>query len=265
MALRVDRPLVSVEVGPGGSLVADRNTAVVRVPAVGAFGVEHGRRVVFEAAREVPAVVVDAWLRGYVAALVLAQRGEFALHANLVGVGDAVVAVAGSRGVGKTTTSLLLSKRGGRVLADDVVALRPDDDRVAYRTTGRPMRVAPETATALGLDLEVAGHADRAGKLLVRTGPTPPGRLDAIVVLTTAPARGVERERLAGRRALAAVHANLYRLRLLRSIWSAECFAWAGDVAARVPVHSVVRPAAGWTGDEVAAALRAVAANPGGG
>jgi hypothetical protein len=260
VALRVDRPLIAAPIGRRGSMVADRTRAVIRMCAVGAFAVEEGRRVVVDAADGAPDGVVEVWLRGLVAAFVLAQRGRFALHANLVEVGGTAVAVAGPRGAGKTTTSLKLAQRGARVLGDDVLGLASEDGHVAYRTTGRPLRIEPDAAAALDVDVTGAEASDATHKLLLPRPATAPGRLGGIVVLASAPVPAVEHERLAGRRAVAAVHSNLYRVRQLARVWPAECFAWAAAAAAHVPVHSVRRPDGRWTAAEVAEAVESVAA-----
>ncbi|MFL5781237.1 MAG: hypothetical protein ACJ760_07990 [Thermoleophilaceae bacterium] len=54
VALRVDRPLIAARIGSGGSMVADRTRAVIRMSAVDAFAVEEGRRVVVDAADGAP-------------------------------------------------------------------------------------------------------------------------------------------------------------------------------------------------------------------
>jgi hypothetical protein len=259
--VRVDRPLASARLGPRARLVADRTRAVISVPAVATFGVEHGRRVVVDPAAGAARHSLESWMHGMVTPLLLAQRGRFVLHANLVEVDGVAVALAGPREVGKTTTSLVLAQRGGRILGDDVLPLaREGGGRIAYSTTGRPLRVSPETAAAMGLDLTGArrvGSGD--GKALLPRPAVPPGTLGAVVVLAKATAGGVEARRLVGRDALGAALANAYRVRLLRPIWRAELFAWAGAIAGGVPVHEVRRPAGGWSGDEVAAAVESVA------
>ena len=180
-------------------------------------------------------------------------------------LGGAAVAIAGGRGAGKTTTSLLLARRGARLLGDDVLPLTNVDDSVLHRTTGRDLRVDRQTATAVGLDLARAGRGAATGKLSIVQPPAEPGPLDAVVVLAEAPVDSTESRRLSGADAVEAIHANALRLPLLRRLWAAELFAWAGAVATLVPVHAVRRPAGGWSGEQVAAAVEAVAADRGGG
>ncbi len=62
-------------------------------------------------------------LRGIVLALALELTGVPTLHANGVIIGDRAVAVAGPRGVGKTTVTAALVAAGIELLSDDVVAI----------------------------------------------------------------------------------------------------------------------------------------------
>lgn len=55
------------------------------------------------------------------------QRGWLPLHASAVETSQGVVAICGVSGMGKSTSAALLAARGGRLLADDMVTLRPDD------------------------------------------------------------------------------------------------------------------------------------------
>lgn len=259
--LEIGEPLIDLRLGTaGGRLVADRHRAVLRLPAVATFAIERGRRVAVEPVDGVAAGVVDAWLRATVAALVLAQRKRFALHANLIDVGGSAVAVTGDRGAGKTTTSLALAQRGHRVLGDDVLPLDVDAGEVTHVTTGRPLHVGPETASALGLDLTAAEPADLRGRKRLLPQPTvPPGPLDHIVVLREAPVEEVEHEHLSGAAAVRAVLSNAYRARLLQPVWGGDLFTWASAVAGAAPVHMLQRPAGRWSGEEVAAAVEAIA------
>src|SRR5205085_737275 len=158
--------------------------AVLRLPEVAEFVVRDGREVVVDPVEGVGPDVVEPWLSGLVAAIVLAQRGEFALHANLVDVDGRGVAVAGASGAGKTTTSLSLARRGGTLLGDDVVHLGVDGPAVTHVTTGRAMHVVVETAEALRLDVTAATRvAGPAEKLVLPQPAGRPGTLDAAVVV----------------------------------------------------------------------------------
>jgi hypothetical protein len=248
----VDRPL------PGGRahLKAVRDRAVLRVDGVGAFAIEHGARVRF--ARE-PGASRGAgapFLRTTVAGLLLAQRGRFALHASVAEVAGASIAVCGPRGAGKSTTVLRLEQRGHALVTDDLTALRICDDVIVEPLSGH-VRVFSETAEQLGVDTSAAECGPF--KLLLPVARQHSRPLRAVVVLGGGGEGAVGVRRLHGAEAGWALATNTYRGALFRAIWETEMFAWAGAVAARVPVHSVTRPARGWTVDAVADAVEEIA------
>lgn len=93
----------------GADISLSRTQAACRLPGGGRFWVKDGERVVVEVgAGDQPA----PWMHATVGALVLAQQGRFALHANVVEVGGTAIAIAGARRAGKSTTSLAMSVAG---------------------------------------------------------------------------------------------------------------------------------------------------------
>ncbi|MEA2427863.1 MAG: hypothetical protein QOF37_1491, partial [Thermoleophilaceae bacterium] len=151
--LPIPRPVLDGELpGGGGTVVADRSRAVVRVAGVGTFGILEGAHVRFDPEPGVPAGAVGIWLHGTVAALLLAQRGSFALHAGVVEVDGQAVALTGPRAAGKSTTALRLTQRGHALVTDDVTPL-DGGPPVTVHPFARSVRVAPATARSLGLDL----------------------------------------------------------------------------------------------------------------
>lgn len=246
----VDRTL------PGGlaHLQANRDRAVLRVDGVGTFEVEGGVRIGFAPARDAVPGAEGRFLRATVVALLLAQRGEFALHASVAELAGAAMALCGPSGVGKSTTVLRLEQRGHGLVTDDLTALTLGEDVLVEPLT-EIARVFPHTAQRLGLDVSAAQHA--APKLLLPASAAAAVPLRAIVVLCRG--EGIAVRRLAGAEAGWALVQNVYRGAVFRAIWEAEIFAWAGTVAARVPVYQLTRPRHGWTVDEVADAVERIA------
>jgi hypothetical protein len=247
---------------PGGTghLLADRERARLRVPKVGTFAVERGSRIRFESAVGGATGAPALWLTGTVAALLLAQRGRFALHASVVEVGGVGLAVSGPRYAGKSTTALRLAQRGHPIVTDDVTPLDIGDP-VVVRPLNRSVRVAEQTANGLGLDLERAFRIlPHHPKLALPAPSRPPVPLAAVAVLDTDADRTVRVRAVPGARAHWLVGLNTYRGDILCPLYETEMFAWAAAVSGRVPVHAISRPAAGWTVDAVADALEDLAA-----
>jgi hypothetical protein len=256
-------PLLDVEFPDGiGWLIADRDRAIVSVSGVGAFAIADGRRIRFQPVSGAALDAVDTWLHGTVAAFLLAQRREFALHANVVEVDGSAIAVAGAQGAGKSTSALRLAQRGHTLVADDVSPIHPEAT-VTVHPFARPMHVWPETAAALGLDLSGARPAlpGRSKVKIPAAEPLAPVMLSAIAVLEPSnTVAAVDAVRVRGACAHELVVAHTYRVRLLSALFPRETFAWAGAIARRVPVHVVRRPQAIWTADAVAESLEQIAA-----
>ena len=257
--LRVANPIVDRVLPGAAHLVAERNCAVLSVRGVGTFAVTEGSRVCLQPQPNADPGVIAAWLQGTVAALLLAQRGRFALHASVNEVDGRAVAVAGQRSVGKSTTALRLVQRGHRLIADDVSPVEAEGP-IIVRPYARPVHVAAGTAESLRLDLSQAwrpftGHPKLALPAPVRTVV----QLAAVVVLRAGTDDAVTAERVRGARAHWDIATNIYRIELLEPLWREELFELASAISTNVPVWALTRPAGGWTVDEVADAVERIA------
>lgn len=87
----------------------------------------------------------------------LVQRERPALHASAVVVDDVAVAFSGATGRGKSTAAAACYAAGHGVLADDVTAVLVADDRPRVAPGAGRLRIAPEAASALGLETDGPG------------------------------------------------------------------------------------------------------------
>jgi hypothetical protein len=243
-----------------GHLVADRRRAILRIDAVGTFAIADGDSVRFDPLPGAAPEAVSMWLHGTVAALLLAQRGGFALHASVVEVHGVGVALAGRQRAGKSTTALRLTQRGHSLVTDDVSPLEGAGP-VTVQPFSRPVYVFPHTAARLGLDVSSARPVlPEHPKLALPGSPRSAATLGGIVILRAEAEGPVGAAAVRGARAAWLVFENIYRVQVLRMLWEEQMFSWSGALAAAVPVHVVTRPAEGWTVDEVADAVEGVVA-----
>jgi hypothetical protein len=197
-----------------------------------------------------------SWIvQGWAVTIAWLQRGHLSLHAAVMAAGDRTIALAGDRGAGKSTTSMALRDRGYRLLVDDVGLLSLDDP-VLVTPFARNVHLLPDAAEALGLDFAalppLAGGRTKAAYRPEEPSPEP-RPLHRIVVLSptasgTTPsirqARGAER--------VAALVPHTARDGLAPRILGPErYFALLTQLADRVPVDVLERPADGWTLPEV--------------
>jgi len=99
------------------------------VPHVAEYHVRDGSSIRVTPAPGADAAAVRVWLLGAAFGALLHQRGQVILHGSAVETARGAVIFAGRSGIGKSTTAAALSRRGYRVLADDVCALTSVDGR----------------------------------------------------------------------------------------------------------------------------------------
>lgn len=238
----------------GETVLVSYHRATVDVPDVGRFGIEYGRTVTVQMFDRAHAADVLAYLHATVTALLLAQQGRFALHATVVEICGARVALAGRQAAGKSSTALRLMQRGHLLVCDDVAPLE-ERDRVWVIPSARPLRIAPAAAAALTLDTSAAPEpGPRSAKLALPHVPPPPARLDHIIVLRPSAVDVVGMKRLNRQEALPVLLRNAYRRPLLEP-WSQAVFSWGAMIAREVPVAVLHRPATRWTIDAVTDAI----------
>ncbi len=246
-------PLLEDRGADGHSLVASRDWFQINLPGVGTIEVAGGSDVLLVPDPGCEPADLAPYLEGTVAAVLLAQRGSFALHANAVRIAGKVVAICGPRGAGKSTTAMRLVQRGHVLLADDFCPLRFTETEVLVEGTGRRPRVTPETVARLGLDLPSSTPQRVDGKLVLPKLPQACERLDLIIDLGVSEAsQEVEVTELEGLMALAAVEQNAYLTGVMQAVWRDQLLQWAARVFGSVPVVALRRPEGRSSIDQVA-------------
>jgi hypothetical protein len=95
-----------------------------------------------------------AYLIGPIMGFVLRRRGDVALHASAVKIGDSAVAFVGPHGSGKSTTAAALARAGCAVITDDLLRLTADRGTWLAHPYGSVLRLWPASAALLYGDAE---------------------------------------------------------------------------------------------------------------
>lgn len=90
-----------------------------------------------------------ALLSGRILGLTLRLRGILSLHACVIKVGEGAVAIVGESGAGKSTTAAAMAKRGHAILADDIAALKQQNNRWLVQSGYPRLRLWPNSAREL--------------------------------------------------------------------------------------------------------------------
>ncbi|MDR3514467.1 MAG: serine kinase [Azospirillaceae bacterium] len=210
------------------------------------FRVVGGRQIIVNAAALPDAGDVETMLLGSVAGIVLHQRGDLALHASCVVIGDRALVIAGPAGRGKSTLAALLAAQGFPVLTDDICRVCFSDARTWTVPGSSRLRLWPDGARMSGHSPEALapGRSGHPKRLLVLPA-MPPGLvpLGAVVRLQTDNRlEGPCLTRVSGMATLRQSDEILYRARLGRRLGRrAGLFQDLTRLAGLVPIFSLTR------------------------
>ena len=205
----------------------------------------------------------DWVLQGWAVTIAALQRGQLSLHAATVDVAGRVVAVAGERGAGKSTTAMGLRARGHRLLVDDVALIEFRGDEAWTTPYARNVHLLPDAAEALGMDFAslplLAGGRDKAA-FEPEPPPLDPRRIEAIAVLLPDPeVEEVLVSELRGAERVPGLINHTHRDGLAPLVLGEEeYFRALTRLAGAAPVFLVRRPDSSWTLDPVLDAVESV-------
>jgi hypothetical protein len=247
------QPRPWADVADGATLLRLRDGAGVLVTG--------GRDIVAQP----PAGGSAEWIaQGWGVTLAMLQRGLLSLHAAVLDVNGTLMAVAGDRGAGKSTTAVALSQRGHAVLCDDVAVLEFRPDGVWTTPYWRAVHLLEDAAERLGVDFDAlpALGPERAKAAWHAADPGAEQRpLERVVVLVAdAAVDGVRVEHARGSARMAALAEHARRDGIAPVILGEEqYFAQVARLADSLPVTLIRRPAGPDSLTEVVAAIEGLA------
>lgn len=224
---------------------ADSNRALYRTPDFSAY-TEDGRFCAFQTASPARRSEFDYVIYSWAQRWLMLQRGQFCLRAAVVRSPEGtVIALIGRSGSGKSTTAAHLCSQGWTFLGDDIAQVSLGGAGVTVTTFDRPIHLSARTIESLGFDPQIGRHLPhtdrRAVTLRADPGTSPLHQIFELSV-RQAPSEPVEVGPLAAIKLISELswpeHAELLPdlvPQLLR---------WSSDIAARVPLIRIARPAA---------------------
>jgi hypothetical protein len=220
---KLSEPLAVAE-----SYEANDGEFLLRLPGVATYYVRDGVEIVIDRTAGAPELDVRSYLMGNLFAVLCHQRRLLPLHASAIATSRGAVAFLGTSGAGKSSMVAFLSKRGHRVLADDVCLIDPAAPRHQ-----RVLPVAP-WLKLWSTTLEAMGESSHGLSRIFSDDekyryelqqPEAPTRLAELILLERAesPAE-VSFERLAPAHALHAMLDLTYQSWLVRAIGRTESY-----------------------------------------
>jgi hypothetical protein len=191
------RPLPSRLSSAGVGFWANGPEACHFLEKVGAFLVRGGREIVIDPAPDVEDRVLRLSILGPALALLLHQRGLLVLHASVVARDGDAVAFLGHNGWGKSTIAAALHAKGYDLVADDVAAIKVDDDGPSVLPGFPQVKLWPAAATLLGERPDQLPQLhpsfDKRGWRAARGFSLEPRRLERCYVIAAGSAAAIER------------------------------------------------------------------------
>jgi hypothetical protein len=241
------------EVEPGWTLrlLRIRGGWRLEYEATGAYEIlDEGRRIVWHRGSDRRDEVIRAVILGPVMALALHEAGTLCLHGSAIAVAGKGIGFLAPKGYGKSTLAVALAAAGGRLLSDDLVAIRSAGaPEILPGVHSLRMR---NDVTELMADEFPGAHVRDGWKNTLTNLPEDrlcweAVPLDALYLLEPVPDTGVgegtERARLGSMDgALALVrHAKLTD-ELVGHRVAGAMLEWIAEVVARVPVYRLEIP-----------------------
>jgi hypothetical protein len=190
-------------------------------------------------------------LHGIGMALALHLRSAPLLHACVIAVGGAAIAVIGPSGAGKSTTAAAFVRGGFALLSDDIAALIVEGDTVTVHPGYQQLRLMADLARSLGWNPQelprmptVDDQVDKRLVPLAAAGGTfCPRSLPLRAIYMLRPRQAGNRatfETLTRRAALPQLMHNVFLAHCMDDIRRAAAWRSCAQLAATVPVRTVV-------------------------
>ena len=215
----------------------------------GFYVVSGGKEILFECREGYTPEMVTSWLTGFALSMLLLQMRILAIHCSAVSCGEkGAILIAGDPGAGKSSTTKKLLEKGLRLMADDVAALRLEDDKAVVYPAFPYQKLCRNEVENRNLDLNDLIYINEdKDKFLVPVKEEfefSPQNLKCMVYLVVGNVDEVQVKKLTGISQLFGLKNNLF-LHRLKGEWenSKEVGELCLKLAGLCPVYMIVRPA----------------------
>jgi hypothetical protein len=120
--------------------------------AVGELVIQNGNQIVIAPAPGSTEEALRLFVVGAGFGVLLHQRGYLVLHASAAVIDGGVAGLLGGRGWGKSTTAMALRQRGHRIIADELLVMRFEDDQVIAMPGSSPLKLRSDALTSMSGD-----------------------------------------------------------------------------------------------------------------
>ena len=217
----------------------------------GYYVIKDGNSITYETKEGYTPEMLSPWLLGYAISMILLQRRTLAVDCSAVckrgdGSDRDVILISGVSGAGKSSLTKKLMEEGYKLMADDVAAVRCDDEVTVYPAFPY-QKLCRNEVDKRKLDYKDLIYIDEdKDKFLVPVGDefsAVPGRIKCMIYIIVADVPKVEVQKLTGLNQMMAVKRNLF-LTALKGEWlnNPDVLNMCLKMAGSCPVYVVARP-----------------------
>ncbi len=127
--IRMDRFLKNGFDAQPYDFLADGSTITVKLPDAGVFRIQDGNRIIVSPYSGADEDLIRLYVLGTCFGIILLQRLIYPLHGSAIAINGKAYAIVGHSGAGKSTLASVFIERGFRILSDDVIAVRMDEEQ----------------------------------------------------------------------------------------------------------------------------------------
>ena len=213
------------------------------------YQVSEGKRITIDRFDGAEDMDIRQFLLGAGMGAMLHQRRRYPLHGSVVTHAGEGYVFIGASGHGKSTIAAAMHKRGHIVFGDDVCVFSHDDPKAEPLLYPGPAQIQiwPNTAEAIGEDMHTLAPLRRRlnKRALINKGTQAPepARLKRIFLLSPDNGAHVRLDAMQAPETIQALVNNTYRVEYLQGMGAlAGHFRQCAALAARVPMHRLIRP-----------------------
>lgn len=230
---------------------------VLEVDRVARFSVRQGRHIIIDRHPDAIDDNVRVFLLGSVFGALLHQRGSLVLHGSTIKVDNGCVVFLGKSGTGKSTLAAALRRKGYSSLGDDLCVVSIDDAGVPYAAPAYPQaKLWGDTLQRLGIDETGLRRVrpSRAKKAVPIEDAWHEGHVPVKRLYVLSPGWRKQHpvlQPISGSVKFRVLRDYTYRVEFLQGLdLTLQHFKQVAELASRLPITRVVRPADGFLLDE---------------
>jgi len=224
---------------------AKKNELLLDVDNISKFYIVNGNKIIIEEIGSPSLSEIKLFLLGSAFGALIFQRGKVPFHGSTVLINDKAVIVSGVSGVGKSTITAELVKRGYPIIADDVSLIDIVEKNICVFPGFARIKLWADTLDLLKIDDELEKIRPQLEKysLPVNNYHNKKTEISNIIIIKTKNTEGVVVEEVRGVEKFKILNNNIYRKQFAKPLKvEQEQFKIVSQMSAKAKLFILERP-----------------------